>query len=193
MGRHRLSPAMHRRVLACGGAAVQLTGPWTRDETSAVGQVFEFRMWALLTEQSRGGLHVFLPIADRGVDALVHRMGDGTYFQVQAKSRSTLQDGEVHIVVLAESLVHDEILVVAGLVIEGGLGPTLLVAPAADFKRLAVLTSDQGTSIYSAEFGMRPRSDTHWLPVLIPVEPLGERFGVPVEGAEEALPEVRPE
>ena len=72
---------------------MQLSGPWSPDETSAVGQVFEFRLWALLAEQSRGGLHVFLPIADRGVDALVHRIGDGTYFQVQAKSRSTLQDG----------------------------------------------------------------------------------------------------
>ena len=172
---------------------MQLTGPWTRDETSAVGQVFEFRLWALLTEQSRGGLHVFLPIADRGVDALVHRISDGTYFHVQAKSRSTLQDGEVHIVVLADSLVHDEIVIVAGLVIEGGLGPTLLVATAADFKRLAVLTSDQGTPIYSAEFGMRPRSDTHWLPWLIPVERLGERLGVPSERVEEAFPELRPE
>ena len=114
----------------------------------------------MLTEQSRGGLHVFLPLADRGVDALVHRMSDGVYFQVQAKSRSTLQDGEVHFVVWPETLVHDEVLIVAGLVVEGGLGPTLLVAPAADFRRLADLTSDQGKPIYSAEFGMRPRSDT---------------------------------
>ena len=172
---------------------MHLSGPWTRDETSAVGQVFEFRLWALLTEQSRGGLHVFLPLADRGVDALVHRIKDGTYFQVQAKSHSTLQDGEVHLVVLPETLVHDEVLVVAGLVVEGGVGPTLLVAPAADFKRLADLTSDEGKPVYSAEFGMRPRSDTRWLPWLVPLERLGERFGVPLDRVEEAIPEVRPE
>ena len=172
---------------------MQLTGPWTSDETSASGQVFEFRLWAVLTEQSRGGLHVFLPIADRGVDALVHRIGDGTYFQVQAKSRSTLHDGEVHLVVWPEDVAHDEVLIVAGLVVEGGLGPTLLVAPAADFKRLAYLTSDQGKPVYSAEFGMRPRSDTQWLPWLVPLERLGERFGTPLERAEEALPELRPE
>ena len=166
---------------------MQLNGPWTRDETSAVGQVFEFRLWALLAEQSRGGLHVFLPLADRGVDALVHRINDGTYFQVQAKSRSTLQDGEVHLVVLPETLAHDEVLIVAGLVVEGGVGPTLLVAPAADFRRLADLTSDEGKPVYSAEFGMRPRSDTRWLPWLVPIERLGERFGAPLDRVEEAL------
>jgi hypothetical protein len=46
---------------------------WTRHETLAAGQVFEFRVWAALTEQSRGQLHVFLPLSDRGIDGLVHR------------------------------------------------------------------------------------------------------------------------
>ncbi len=91
-----------------------MIGPWTRDETSASGQVFEFRLWAALTEQSRGQLHVFLPLADRGVDALVHRLTDGVYLPIQAKSRSTLMDGEVHLVILADSLTHDELLIVAG-------------------------------------------------------------------------------
>jgi len=45
-----------------------VTGAWTRDEASASGQVFEFRLWAALTEQSRGSLHPFLPLTDRGVD-----------------------------------------------------------------------------------------------------------------------------
>src|SRR5438105_4852063 len=193
MGRRGISREVRRRLLEDGGGAVQLTGPWTSDETSASGQVFEFRLWAALTEQSRGGLHVFLPIADRGVDALVHRISDGTYFQVQAKSRSTLHDGEVHLGVWPDALAHDEVLIVAGLVVEGGLGPTLLVAPAADFKRLAYLTSDQGKPLYSAEFGMRPRSDARWLPWLVPLERLVERFGAPLGRLEEALAELRPE
>jgi hypothetical protein len=176
-----------------GRASLQVIGPWTRDQTSASGQVFEFRLWAALTEQSRGALHVFLPLADRGIDALVHRLSDGTYFQVQAKSRSTLLDGEVHLVVPAESLSHDEVLIVAGLVVEGGLGPTLLVAPAADFKRLADATTDCGKAVYSVEFGMRPRSDSRWLPWLVPLEQLAERFGAQAERVEEAPVELRPE
>ena len=68
-----------------------MQGPWTRDEASASGQVFEDRVWALLMEQSRGHLHVFRPLLDRGVDALLHRLADGTYIPVQAKGRSSLR------------------------------------------------------------------------------------------------------
>src|SRR6202022_2973737 len=118
-------------------------GPWTRDEASASRQAFEFRLWAALTEQSRGQLHVFLPLADRGVDALVHRLSDGAYIPVQAKGRSSLVDGEVA-------------LVVWGLMVDGGLGPMMLVVPALDFKRLANLTTANGRPVYSMSFGMRP-------------------------------------
>jgi hypothetical protein len=170
-----------------------MKGPWTRNETSASGQVFEFRLWALLTEQSRGQLHVFLPLTDRGIDGLVHRLADGTYFRVQAKSRSTLMDGEVHIVVWAESLLDDQVVIVSGLIVDGGLGPTCLVMPAGDFKRLASSSSDEGRPIYSAEFGMRPRSDSHWLPWLVQTEHLAERFGVAIEAVAEAPNEPRPE
>jgi hypothetical protein len=163
-----------------------MEGPWTRNETSASGQVFEFRLWALLTEQSRGQLHVFLPPTDRGIDALVHRLTDGTYFPVQAKSRSVLMDGEVHIVVWAESLVDDQVLIVSGLIVDGGLGPTCLVISAGDFKRQSFMSTDEGRPIYSAEFGMRPRSDSRWLPWLVPTERLAERFGTTVEALAEA-------
>jgi hypothetical protein len=170
-----------------------MEGPWTRDETSASGQVFEFRLWALLTEQSRGQLHVFLPVTDRGIDALVHRLTDGTYLPVQAKSRSVLMDGEVHIVVWAESLVDNRILIVSGLIVDGGLGPTCLVIPAGDFKRHAFISTDEERPIYSAEFGMRPRSDSRWLPWLVPTERLAERFGVAIERLAETPIEPRPE
>jgi hypothetical protein len=170
-----------------------MEGPWTRDETSASGQVFEFRLWALLTEQSRGQLHVFLPVTDRGIDALLHRLPDGTYFRMQAKSRSTLMDGEVHIVVWAESLVDDGLMIISGLIVDGGLGPTCLVIPAGDFKRLAFMSSDEGRPIYSAEFGMRPRSDSRWLAWLVPTERLAERFGVAVEALAAVPVEPRPE
>ncbi len=155
-----------------------MIGPWTRNETSASGQVFEFRLWAALTEQSRGLLHVFLPLSDRGVDALVHRLTDGAYLEVQAKSRSTLMDGEVHLVILGESLANDEVMIVAGQLVDGGLGPTVLAIPAGDFKGLADLTTDQGKPIYSMEFGMRPRSDSRWLPWLVPADRIAWRSDV---------------
>jgi hypothetical protein len=170
-----------------------VTGPWTRYETSASGQVFEFRLWAALTEQSRGQLHIFLPLTDRGVDALVHRLTDGVYLPIQAKSRSTLMDGEVHLVILADSLIHDELVIVAGQLVDGGLGPTMLVVPVGEFKRLAYLSTDQGKPIYSAEFGMRPRSNSRWLPWLVPSERLVERFGVPAELQQEVPVEFSPE
>jgi hypothetical protein len=52
-------------------------------------------LWAALTEQSRGALHVFLPLADRGIDALIHRISDDAYIPVQAKGRSELDRGDV--------------------------------------------------------------------------------------------------
>lgn len=171
---------------------MKLTGPWTSDEVSASGQVFEFRLWALLTEQSRGKLHVFLPLSDRGIDALVHRRTDDAYIAVQAKCRSALTDGEVHISVWADSLQDDAAILVSGLISDGGLGPTLLVIPEGEFKRLAYLTSNKGKPIYSAEFGMHPRSDSKWLPWLVPTHLLSEQFGVSAPADQVAEP-TRPE
>jgi hypothetical protein len=152
--------------------------PWTRDETSASGQVFEFRVWAALTEQSRGQLHVFLPMSDRGIDAMVHRLSDGAYIPVQAKSRSILQNGEVHLVVQAETVADDSVLIVSGLTVDGGLGPAMLVAPAADFRRLAEFSMVQGRPIYSMAFAMNVHAHSRWSPWLVPPERLEERFGV---------------
>src|SRR6202165_6011552 len=168
-------------------------GPWTRNEPSPSCQVFEFRSWALLTEQARGSLHVFLPLTDRGVDGLVHRLTDDQYVLVQAKMRSTLGDGEADLGVRADSLPDDNVVIVAGMLVDGGVGPMCLVMPAGDFKRLANPSSDEGKPIYSMEFGMRPRSDSRWLQWLVPQERLATRFGVSVEGLEGAPEEPRPE
>ena len=169
---------------------MQLSGRWTSDELSASGQVFEFRLWAELTEQSRGSLHVFLPLSDRGIDALVHRMTDGKYLSVQAKGRSTLEDGEVHLVVWADSLKDDDALLVSGLITDGGLGPTMLVIPEGDFKRLAEASHDGDRPIYSARFGMHPRERSRFYEFLIPTERLAERFGI--SPAEATAPPLEP-
>jgi len=169
---------------------VQLTGPWTSDELSASGQVFEFRLWAALTEQSRGSLHVFLPLTDRGIDGLVHRLSDGKYISIQAKGRSTLDDGEVHLVVWADSLKDDNALLVSGLVTEGGLGPTMLVIPEGDFKRLAEASHHEGRPIYAARFGMNPRERSRLYEFLITTDRLVERFGI--SSTEAAAPTAEP-
>ena len=173
-----------------------MTAPWTRDEASASGQVFEFRLWAALTEQSRGSLHVFLPLTDRGIDGLLHRLTDGVYIPVQAKGRSALMGGEVHLVVWADSLAHDDVMIVSGLLVDGGLGPTMLAVPAGDFRRLAELSHTGGRAIYSMGFGMRPRSDSRWLPWLTSPDRLAERFGIEPAaagvGAEAVVAEAAP-
>ncbi len=52
---------------------------WHHGQTLAAGQVAEFKVWAELVRQSVGGLHVFLPLRDMGIDGVVHRLGDGAY------------------------------------------------------------------------------------------------------------------
>src|SRR5258708_3888240 len=156
-----------------------MPSPWTRDETSASGQVFEFRVWAALTEQSRGQRQGFLPLSDRGIDALVHRLSDGAYIPVQAKGRSTMKNGYVHLVVPAGSIADDSVLIVSGLTVDGGLGPAMLVVPAADFRRLAESSVDLGQPIYAMAFPGNVRSPTRWGPGWVPADPLEETFGRP--------------
>ena len=157
-----------------------MKGPWTRDEASASGQVFEDRVWALLTEQSRGHLHVFRPLLDRGVDALLHRLSDGAYIPVQAKGRSSLRKGQVQLLVDAVSVADDLVVIVGGEIIDGGLGPTFLVVPTPDFRRLALLTSADGEPEYSMSFSAKPGTRSRWLPWLASSDRLAERFGVPL-------------
>jgi hypothetical protein len=157
---------------------VQLGDPWTSKEVSASGQVFEFRLWALLTEQSRGTLHIFLPLSDRGIDGLAHRFGDDKYISIQAKGRSTLDGGEVHLVVWADSLKDDNAMLVSGLITEGGLGPTMLAVREGDFKRLAEPSHNGDREVYSARFGMHALERSRWHPFLVSTERLVERFGI---------------
>ena len=155
-----------------------MEGPWRRDEAGASGQVFEDRLWALLMEQSRGHLHVFRPLLDRGVDALLHRLSDGAYIPVQAKGRSSLTKGSVQLLVAAESVTDDLVVIVGGQIVDGGLGPTMLVVPTPDFRRLALLTTANGVPEYSISFSVKPLSKSRWRPWLVSADRLAERFGV---------------
>lgn len=166
--------------------------PWKRGETLASGQVFEFRVWAALTEQSRGQLHVFLPMSDRGIDGMVHRLTDGAYIPVQAKGRSILMNGEVHLVVRAESVADDSVVIVSGQIVDGGLGPAMLVVPAPDFRRLADLSTANGHQVYGTAFEMDLRSHSKWRPWMVAPDRLQEKFGMPSTVSISAAAEERP-
>jgi hypothetical protein len=52
----------------------------------------------------------------------------------------------------------------------------MLVVPEGDFKRLALRTHWNDQPIYAMSFGMRPRSDSRWLPYLVPTGNLAKKF-----------------
>ena len=157
----------------------------------------EFRIWTMLIEQSRGALHVFLPLLDRGLDGVIHRLTDGEYIPVQVKSRgSAAVDGMVEIVIRGDSLVDDRALIIAGLHTAEDLGPTLLVVDEATFKRMAAHDFSEGKDVYSAAFSMRASKGSHWRPFLVPLDRLAERLlgGAPPPNLawKEPTPEVAP-
>ena len=89
-----------------------------RRDTSSPGQALEFEIWSDLIKQSQGLLHVFLPLLDRGLDAVLHRLTDGRYIPVQIKGKGEMVEGMVEIVVRADSLVDDNALLIASLMID---------------------------------------------------------------------------
>ncbi len=143
-------------------------------DTSGPGQGLEFEIWADLIKQSQGTLHVFLPLLDRGLDAVLHRMTDGRYIPIQIKGRGEAVEGMVEIVVRGDSLVDDSALLIGSfmrdvpdqldLVVEEGI-----------FKKLAAHDVSQGHEFYSAAFSMHP-NHSHWRPYLVPRSQLAERI-----------------
>ena len=153
---------------------------WGRASALAAGQVAEFKVWAELIRQSGGGLHVFLPLRDRGIDGVVHRLDDGTYTAVQVKARTSLTpSGQLHITVPGSSLVDDEALMVVALVEGAQLGEYVLVANEADYRRLAAHDVFEGREYLTAAIELHPGGTSRWAPYLVARERLAERFGAP--------------
>ena len=151
---------------------------WHHGRTLAAGQVAEFKVWAELVRQSMGGLHVFLPLRDMGIDGVVHRLEDGAYVPVQVKGRTELTPaGQVHITVTAGSLHDDDALVVGVLVAEEQLGEMVLVITEAKFRELAVHDTVDGREYLTAAFEMHVGGRSRWAPFLVERERLVERFG----------------
>jgi len=158
-------------------------------DTLASGQAMEFRVWTELIQQSRGMLHVFLPLLDRGLDAVVHRLTDGTYTAVQVKGRSANSVHSFEIMIPASKLVDDRALLIAGQLADDGLGPELLVVDEGAFKRLAAHDVFRGEEIYWAIFSRDPEL-SRWREYMIPKEKLAERLlGTPPTLVEAAATE----
>ena len=148
-------------------------------DVGAIGQMMEFLVWAELIGQSRGALHVFLPVLDRGLDAVIHRRTDGEYIGVQIKCRTEAVNGFIEIGIPAHGLVDDRALVIAGLLINEGLrtelGPKLLVVDQATFKRVAARSLVNGEEVYTASFSM-DSTTSHWRPYLVSRDELADRL-----------------
>jgi len=144
-----------------------------RRDTSSAGQALEFEIWSDLIKQSQGALHVFLPLLDRGLDAVLHRMSDGKYVPVQIKGRGQFIEGMVQIVVRGDSLVDDDALLIASLTFDVADQLDLIVTERV-FKQIAAHDISQAHDVYSAAFSMHP-NHSHWRPYLVPRAELAER------------------
>lgn len=160
-----------------------------RRDTLASGQAMEFGVWTELIQQSRGMLHVFLPLLDRGLDAVIHRLTDGSYTAVQVKGRAANSVHSFEITIPASKLVDDSALIIAGQFGDDGLGPELLVVDEGAFRRLAAHDLFRGEEIYWAIFSRDPEL-SRWREYMIPKEKLANRLlGTPGPLVEAAAPE----
>ena len=151
---------------------------WPYGSAQAIGQTGEFLVWANLIAQSGGGLHVFLPMLDRGIDALIHRLADGAYIALQVKTKTALTSSEAPIAVYENHLFTDDQLVV-GVTLEGDrLGTYALVADGSTFKKKAARMVDRGRTMLVADMPVRPIPRHKWSEDLVPVEQLAIRLGV---------------
>jgi hypothetical protein len=145
-----------------------------RRDTSGPGQALEFEIWSDLIKQSQGALHVFLPLLDRGLDAVLHRFTDGRYIPIQVKGRGQMSEGMVEIVVRGDSLVDDDALLIGSAMFDVPNQLDLVVTERT-FKHLAAHEVSQGHDVYSAAFSMHP-DHSHWRPYLVPRAELAERI-----------------
>src|SRR5665213_107354 len=79
----------------------------------SVGQVAEWLVCTRLVATSGGDLYVFLPLDDRGVDGIAHRISTDGFARVQVKGRSGHRYRGIEIQVRADELVDDRAVVVA--------------------------------------------------------------------------------
>src|ERR1700682_5737362 len=150
---------------------------WPHGSQDAIGQANEFLVWAPLITQSSGGLHVFLPVLDRGRDAVIHRLNDGAYLALQVKGKTSVHGDEAPIAVYEKPLFPPDQLVI-GVHLDGDfLGPFVLVADAAAFRKKAARMMDRGRLMLIADMPIHPIPGHSWSEDLVPFGQLAERLG----------------
>jgi len=152
-------------------------GSWPHGAYDAIGQTGEFLVWATLIGQSGGRFHIFLPLLDRGIDGLIHRLDDGTYLPVQVKAKSAVGHGEAPITLYENHLFTPDQIVV-GVFLEGErLGQYALVADATTLKRKAARIDDRGRITLVVDMPVAPRQGHKWSEDLVPLGSLAKRLG----------------
>jgi hypothetical protein len=145
-----------------------------RHDNLAPGQALEFEIWSELIKQSRGALHVFLPLLDRGLDAVLHRFTDDRYIPIQVKGRSQVHHDMVQIVVKADSLVDDDALLIGAFSLHTENQMDLIVDERT-LKLLATHSVSHGHEVYEVAFSMHP-GRSRWRPYLIPRTHMAEHI-----------------
>ena len=162
--------------------------PSRNSGAKTVGQEVEWLVWEELAFQSKGGLHVYLPLLDRGVDALIHRHRDGAFIPIQVKGRSHLTNGELVLDVASESLADSRVIIAAVYLSGDRLGDRALVVDVGTFKRLADLRSEAGRDVYAAEVPFAAGARSRWAPYVVPLSDLVSRLGYTERAAFSAKP-----
>ncbi|HKC18187.1 MAG TPA: hypothetical protein VKE27_01015 [Candidatus Dormibacteraeota bacterium] len=149
---------------------------WPYGANDAIGQTGEFLVWAALISQSGGGLHIFLPLLDRGLDGLIHRLDDDAYIAVQVKAKSTAAHGEAPIAIYEDHLFTPD-QVVIGVFLDGGkLGPYGLVIDSATLRSSATRIDDRGRTMLVVDMPVSPSVGHKWSEHLVDVSRLAERL-----------------
>lgn len=153
-----------------------MTEEWPSGANDAIGQTGEFLVWAALISQSGGRLHVFLPLLDRGIDGLIHRLDDGAYIAVQVKAKSAIGHGEAPIAIYEGHLFTSDQLVIGVFLEDGVLGPYALVVDAASLRRDATRIDDRGRATLIVDMPVSPSPGHKWNQYLIPTDSLAGRL-----------------
>lgn len=133
-----------------------------------MGQLAEWEVWVELVVQSHGRLHVFLPLLDRGVDALIHRLDDSRWIPVQVKGRSQLRNGSLYIVVRASSLIDPDATIIGVAIEDDHVGPFVLVISEREFRRLAIRSTARGKPVVAAQVSFVVGRPSRWSPYVFP-------------------------
>ena len=142
------------------------------------GQIIEWLVWGAIAARSANRLHVFLPVRDTGVDAVIHRRGGTRLVAVQVKGRTRLEDGVFRIHLQEAEATDDEVRLIGTFA--NGDGPSLaepvLIADVATVRRLAPRVPYGSRSAYSVEIPWPPGQRTHWHPYCVSLDAMAAQL-----------------